>query len=98
MHLNGVQGERLNVQREWRCGSQRGFGPLAGGMQIGFTGRCGYTLPAGAGLPPRDEYLWRALHLLAAFAFYAGVGAKTTMGMGTARVVTSDGRRPAVSA
>lgn len=63
--------------------------------QEGFTGRCIYTLlemktkltphaspliAAGAELTPAQ-----ALYLLSIFAFYAGVGYKTTMGMGQAR-------------
>ena len=61
--------------------------PLGGGLQIGFVGRCTYGLPPGRGVRPADEYAWRVLHLLANFAFFAGVGAKTTMGMGTVRMV-----------
>lgn len=55
--------------------------------QVGFVGRCHYALfptPAqpsvGADLTPAQ-----AVHLLARFAFFAGVGQKTTMGMGQAR-------------
>jgi len=55
--------------------------------QIGFTGFCTYRAmtdpgtPVAAGLRPRQ---W--LHLLAAFAFYAGIGQYTALGMGQARV------------
>ena len=59
--------------------------PLSGGLHIGFTGRCTYVVPGIQRAPDRSEYAWRALHLLAAFAFYAGAGIKTTMGMGMAR-------------
>jgi CRISPR-associated endoribonuclease Cas6 len=65
--------------------------------QVGFVGRCTYESmdlsrnagqrleedsagTLGAGLAPVQ-----VLRLLAAFAFYAGVGQKTTMGMGQAR-------------
>ena len=61
---------------------------LSGGLQVGFVGRCGYILTPGRGLRPADEYAWRVLHLMGAYAFFAGVGAKTTMGMGTVRPVT----------
>ena len=61
--------------------------PLGGGVQVGFVGRCGYVLPPGRGIRPADEYAWRVLHLMAAYAFFSGIGAKTTMGMGTARGV-----------
>ena len=43
----------------------------------GFTGECWYLVGAQAGIK-----LHRALSTLAEFAFYAGVGWKTTMGMG----------------
>jgi CRISPR-associated endoribonuclease Cas6 len=61
--------------------------PLGGGLQVGFVGRCGYVLTPGRGLRPADEYAWRVMHLMAAWAFFSGIGAKTTMGMGTARTV-----------
>jgi len=49
-----------------------------GGSETGFVGEAAFsTLNA-------DRYWGRVLELLAAFAFYAGVGAKTTMGMGQA--------------
>jgi CRISPR-associated endoribonuclease Cas6 len=61
--------------------------PIGGGVQVGFVGRCGYVLPPGRGIRPADEYAWRVLHLMASYAFFAGIGAKTTMGMGTTRGV-----------
>ena len=54
--------------------------PLGGGMQAGFTGVCAYDLNA---------LTWEArriLYALAAFAFYAGTGRKTGMGMGQTRI------------
>jgi CRISPR-associated endoribonuclease Cas6 len=42
----------------------------------GFVGECTYTANA------NDERARRVLHLLADFAFFAGVGMKRTMGMG----------------
>ena len=45
-------------------------------LQVGFVGRCLFDMPKG-----EDEHL-RALNALADFASYAGVGYKTTMGMG----------------
>jgi CRISPR-associated endoribonuclease Cas6 len=47
--------------------------------QVGFTGRCEFEVPEGS---DGDA---RALQVLAEFAFYAGVGSKTAMGMGQAR-------------
>lgn len=49
---------------------------IAGGKQVGFVGSCTY-----AALRP-DTYWLGVVRLLAAFAFYAGVGYKTTMGFG----------------
>jgi len=51
----------------------------AGRVQKGFTGRCAYDLSR---LPADERCL---LVGLADFAFYAGVGGKTTQGMGQAR-------------
>lgn len=50
--------------------------------QIGFVGKCTFELK---GKPSPDAV--RALNALADFAFYSGVGAKTTMGMGQTRLV-----------
>ena len=47
-------------------------------MKFGAVGVATYTAPRS------DSALWYALHLLADFAFYAGVGAGTTMGLGEA--------------
>ena len=44
-----------------------------------FVGRCTYALRM------RDESAARFAHLLAAFAFYAGVGKHTAMGLGQTR-------------
>ncbi|HID61244.1 MAG TPA: CRISPR-associated endoribonuclease Cas6 [Anaerolineae bacterium] len=42
----------------------------------GFVGMCSYSFRV------RDRYWMGLIHLLAAFALYAGVGARTTMGLG----------------
>lgn len=55
---------------------------LGGHIQKGFIGSVTYEV---IGKPGPDEL--RALNALADFAFYAGVGYKTTMGMGQARRV-----------
>lgn len=52
---------------------------LAGGKHVAFAGECAYQV-----VPP-DPYWARVLLLLAEFAGFAGVGAKTTMGLGQAR-------------
>lgn len=44
--------------------------------QVGFTGRCEFRIEM------KDDLWGKVPHLLADFAFYAGVGYKTTMGMG----------------
>ncbi len=49
--------------------------------QVGFRGQVTY------GFPGQNEVARLQLNLLAAFAFYGGVGMKTTMGMGQCRVV-----------
>jgi hypothetical protein len=51
-----------------------------GGSRVGFTGQCEYHLD-----PRLDikERLW--LHALAEFAFFCGVGGRTTAGMGQVR-------------
>ena len=57
------------------------------GLQIGFSGTVGYTVLGVRG-PKADEdglRLARTLDWLADFAFYSGVGTKTTMGMGQVR-------------
>ncbi len=46
-------------------------------QELGFTGRCEYEMDKDT---PED--ITTAINALADFAFYAGVGAKTTMGMG----------------
>jgi CRISPR/Cas system endoribonuclease Cas6 (RAMP superfamily) len=56
-----------------------------GGLKVGFTGDCHFIALR------RDHRQWlRVLHLLAAFALYAGVGAHTAMGLGQARVMEGD--------
>lgn len=57
----------------------RGVPVKNGGAQIGFTGEVMFTA-----LNP-DRYWLNALRLLAAFAFYSGVGAQTTAGLGQTR-------------
>jgi CRISPR-associated endoribonuclease Cas6 len=49
----------------------------------GYVGAIEFVAPSGA-----DEKLLRALHFLCAYAFYAGIGAHTAMGMGQARPLT----------
>jgi len=53
------------------------FGPY---RQVGFVGDCQYIIDRRAKLR-----LLQSLHTMADYAFYAGVGAKTTMGMGLTR-------------
>jgi CRISPR-associated endoribonuclease Cas6 len=53
------------------------------GAYPGFVGTCSYAFLV------HDRYWLGLIHLLAAFAFYAGVGARTTMGLGQVRVVHS---------
>ena len=55
--------------------------------QVGFVGTCQYALfsPTDATIVGAELLPAQAVWLLAQFAFYAGVGHKTTMGMGQAR-------------
>ena len=69
-----------------RADSLRGAGSAAQlGRRAypGFVGVCSYAFRS------RDRYGLGLIHLLAAFAFYAGVGARTTVGLGQARVIPS---------
>jgi len=50
--------------------------------EVGFVGTCRFTALVA------DPYWLRLLHLLAAFAFYAGTGHHTTRGMGQTRKLT----------
>lgn len=50
-------------------------------LQIGFVGPCAYGARKGA----PDDVVW-GMRLLTQFAFFAGVGYRTTMGMGQVRV------------
>jgi CRISPR-associated endoribonuclease Cas6 len=61
---------------------------LAGGRQIGGVGTAIYRALRA------DSYWLRVLGALADFAFYAGVGAKTTMGLGQTRRLPLDRPRP----
>ncbi|MBT9142126.1 MAG: CRISPR-associated endoribonuclease Cas6 [Syntrophomonadaceae bacterium] len=55
---------------------------IAGGKQVGFMGSCTYIATQ------NDPFPLASLNLLADFAFFSGVGAKTTMGMGQTRRVS----------
>lgn len=48
--------------------------------QVGFTGNCHFAIRKQG-----DDILVRVTHMLAKFAFFAGFGYKTTMGMGQGR-------------
>jgi len=52
-----------------------------GGVRVGFTGRASFVALN------RDRYWLSVLHLLAAFAFYGGVGYQTAAGMGQVRLL-----------
>jgi len=58
----------------------------AGGRQVGCVGEATYAALNA------DRYWLSALRALAEYAFYAGVGAMTTQGLGQARLVESHGR------
>lgn len=50
------------------------------GLQVGAVGVCGYTATV------HDRYWMACIDLLAQFAFYSGVGAATTRGLGQTRL------------
>ncbi|ACV63726.1 CRISPR-associated protein Cas6 [Desulfofarcimen acetoxidans DSM 771] len=50
--------------------------------QVGFTGTCTFRIRR-----QEEDIIISVLHMLAEYAFYAGVGYKTTMGMGQSRAV-----------
>jgi CRISPR-associated endoribonuclease Cas6 len=60
--------------------------------QVGFTGNCEFFLKLEG-----DEIWARVVHLLADFAFFSGVGYKTTMGMGQVRVTGQEVQIPNAS-
>ena len=51
--------------------------------QVGFVGKCSFGIKR-----QNEDITVKVLRLLAEFAFYAGVGYKTTMGMGQCRLLT----------
>ncbi len=57
---------------------------IAGGKQVGFVGKCRFIATN------RDPYWLKQINLLAEFAFYSSVGAKTTMGLGQTRRILVD--------
>jgi len=59
--------------------STRAISTKGSAIQIGFVGRCQYTALN------RDRYWLSVIQLLTDYAFYAGVGYRTTAGMGQVR-------------
>lgn len=57
----------------------RGMPYKQGGIHVGFTGQATFIVSN------QDRYWLNMLHLLAAFAFYSGVGYQTTAGLGQVR-------------
>lgn len=66
------------------------FAKGARGAAVGATGECRYHVMSG------DRYWTSVVRTLAAFAFFAGVGARTTMGLGQAALWDEDARQPVV--
>ncbi len=75
--LIGYLEERVRVE-EYALHTQRLH--LRQALLLGFVGRCTYLLPPDDG----ENRLRRQVHLLADYAFYAGVGHKTAQGLGRA--------------
>lgn len=76
--LNGYLEERVRVE-EYALRTQRLH--LRQAQLVGFVGRCTYLLPS----DDAGNHLRRQVHLLADYAFYAGVGHKTAQGLGRTR-------------
>jgi CRISPR-associated endoribonuclease Cas6 len=55
-----------------------------GGLRIGFTGAVTFAALN------KDRYWLNIVHLLAAFAFYSGVGARATTGLGQCRMTNNE--------
>jgi CRISPR-associated endoribonuclease Cas6 len=55
--------------------------PVVGGIQVGMVGRVFFVTSN------YDRYWMSLLHVLAEYAFYSGVGAKTALGLGQAQKV-----------
>jgi len=62
----------------------RGIPVKEGGVQIGFTGTAAFVALN------RDRYWLNVLHLLAAYAFYSGVGSGTAAGQGQCRMTNDE--------
>jgi CRISPR-associated endoribonuclease Cas6 len=77
--------ERMHIE-EYALHTQRLH--LRQSLLLGFVGRCTYLLP------PDDaaDRLRRQVHLLADYAFYAGVGHKTAQGLGRVRRIEPQSR------
>ena len=68
------------LRRHW----ERFFNRFRRSPQVGFVGQATY------GLMAENEAARCQLNALADFAFYAGVGMKTALGMGQCRRITND--------
>ncbi len=68
--------------------STRAVEAKEGSLQIGFVGRCRYVALN------RDRYWLGLIQLLTDYAFYAGVGYQTAVGMGQARRAIEGDRAP----
>lgn len=85
VHLGeGVVGLIEEIVGLARCQIQTHVLDFVRYRQVGFVGECDFRIAP----QKEEEEVWaRVVHLLADFAFFAGVGYKTTMGMGQARRV-----------
>lgn len=64
------------------------FGPDGRGGVVGCTGECRYIVRG------NDRYWRGVIRTLAGYAFFAGVGARTSIGLGQAALWDERGRRP----
>ncbi len=80
-NIADVIDERLSLSRHSIRTTILDFGRH---KQVGFVGDCEFLIHG------EDNILSRVFHLLSSFAFYSGVGHKTTMGMGQAKLVKNE--------
>ena len=75
--------EECLVVSSYRLETRRvAFGPEGKrGSYLGFVGRCRYYIEV------PDRYWMGLIHLLAGFSLFAGVGPRTTLGLGQAKLV-----------
>lgn len=81
-------GERIVASKYKLRSKYVQFGNSERGAAVGAVGTCRYHVMSG------DRYWNNVIRTLAAFAFFAGVGARTTVGLGQAALWDESARQP----